>query len=209
MFLLESCVNIIDMRIIGIDEAGRGPVAGPLSVAAVSLEKELSLEEEPLSFLKGDPFKDSKKISPKRRNAIFEFIKGSKDLEFVHLFIKADFIDKNGISMALKCAVEELLEKLGAGFADAILLDGNLYAPDKYTKQETIIKGDEKILEITLASVVAKVMRDKYMEDLAGSFPEYGFEKHKGYGTKQHMELIRKFGLCQEHRNTFLRNLKI
>ena len=194
------------MKIFGIDEVGRGPVAGPLSVAVVWLAKEVDLNTMPFSYLKGDPFKDSKKITSKRRKEIFEAIKLTNLINFEHIFISAKDIDNKGISACLFDAVSKLLQRAKVSHKDKVELDGALKAPNIYNWVSTK-RGDEKILEIALASVVAKVLRDEYMESIDAKYPAYGFAKHKGYGTKAHFEAIKKYGLGNEHRRSFLKNI--
>ncbi len=196
--------NIVFM-FIGIDEAGRGPIAGPLSVAGVKLLGEINLEEKPWVYLKGNPYKDSKKITEKRRVEIFTAISKSDDIEFKHLFIPADEIDKKGISECLYTAVNEILNMFGCT-DEKVALDGSLRAQDKYA-WESVTKGDEKILEIALASIVAKVLRDEYMIKIGKKFPDYCFEKHKGYGTKEHVRMIKKSGVTNEHRLSYMKNI--
>ncbi len=120
-------------------------------------------------------------------------------------------VDKIGISRATMLVVKRSIKKLSSAWKyDSqveILLDGLLHAPAEY-KQKTIIKGDEKEPIISLASIIAKVTRDKYMTKLAETYPEYGFESHKGYGTKKHYESIKKYGISDVHRRSFLKNLK-
>ncbi len=193
---------------IGIDEAGRGPLAGPLSLAAVYLVADLDLKVRPFSYLAGEPFKDSKKLTEKMREAVFEAILNSKEIIFEHLFVSAKEIDKRGLSQALFSSVTELTKRMQEklGLVDGsieLLLDGALRAPSNY-KWSAHTKGDEKFLEITLASVVAKVMRDRYMLKVSEKYPCYSFDKHKGYGTKVHKEAIKKHGKCPEHRNSFI-----
>ena len=192
------------MRILGIDEAGRGPVAGPLSVAVVWFTKDVDLDIKPFYYLNGKPYKDSKRITPKRRKEIFEAVKLNRNIHFEHAFVSAKVIDSKGISACLFEAVSQLLEKAQVTKKDKVELDGALRAPEKYIWQSTK-KGDEKILEIALASVVAKVLRDEYMAKVDAIYPEYGFAKHKGYGTKDHLQAVIKQGLSQEHRRSFLR----
>ncbi len=193
--------------VIGIDEAGRGPIAGPLSVAGVKILGEINLEEKPWIYLKGNPYKDSKKITEKRRIEIFTAIFKSDDIEFKHLFISADEIDKKGISKCLCTAVNEILNMF-ACTNEKVVLDGSLRAQDKYA-WESVTKGDEKVIEITLASIVAKVLRDEYMIKVGEKFPVYGFEKHKGYGTKEHVRMIKEYGITKEHRKSYLKNILI
>lgn len=196
--------------IYGIDEAGRGPIAGPLSVAVVKVEDVEALREdfdtEPLSFMLASPFKDSKKLSEKRRDAIFEYILQAQHIKYEHIFLSAKYIDKHGISEALQKAVADLLLQIGAAPSESVILDGALKAPDIYN-WKSVTKGDEKFIEVALASVVAKVLRDRYMIEIAKKYPGYYFEKHKGYGTKAHFDALRKLGVTHEHRLSFLKKL--
>jgi ribonuclease HII len=236
--------NIKDQKyIIGIDEVGRGPVAGPVCVGAVlmtlkkyddfkkvtdRLKKEtskivgsdgktkigrLSKDDE---FYKLGDLRDSKKLTENRRNAWSEKIHQWRNdgmLDFEYGTLTAKKIDQIGISEALKKCIEIALDKVGAydlvknGADVQILLDGSLHAPEYFEKQKTIIKGDSLEPIISLASVVAKVRRDQYMSDLAQKFPQYGFDNHKGYGTSSHMDAIKKHGISEFHRVSFLKNL--
>lgn len=195
--------------IIGIDEVGRGPVAGPVAVGAVlfSVENKTVLEE----FF--STIKDSKKLTPKKRNEWFEKINGKKEeglLDYRVVFVESNNIDGFGIVPSIQSCLDKSLESL-CGTSDAlqseclVLLDGGLKAPKEFINQETIIKGDEKETIISIASVMAKVSRDSVMCKLAKEYPEYNFEKHKGYGTKAHMEAIQKNGMCKQHRRSFLK----
>ncbi len=190
---------------IGIDEAGRGPLAGPLSVCGLSI-----LNTDKIHFFHDERIRDSKKLSEKRRQEIFLDIQREAragNLKYVVSFISPEKIDEVGMSASLKIATSEILNKFGANEATKILLDGSLRAPDIFLNQQTIIKGDETELSIALASIVAKVLRDEKMLNLAKEYPVYGFDKHKGYGTKLHREAITKFGLSPQHRKTFCRNI--
>ena len=184
--------------IIGIDEVGRGPLAGPVTVAAVL---------KPARFVWKN-FKDSKKLSPEKRD---EFFLKFKTMQYAISSVSNIFIDKFGIAVAIRLAVGRCLSKLknqNAKFKitvqnSKILLDGSLFAPKDYQNQKTIIKGDEKIPIIAVASIIAKVKRDRAMVRLHKKFPEYGFAVHKGYGTKLHQEAIKTHGLCKIHRRSF------
>ena len=197
---------------IGIDEVGRGPVAGPVAVGAVMVSSE-NMSEVVKTFVN---FKDSKKLTPKKRNEWFKNIRQAKEegiLDYKVVFMDNKNIDKFGIAPSIKTCISKSLKNLqGPGpcrFEEClVLLDGGLKAPDEYVNQQTIIKGDEKELLIALASIVAKVSRDALMCKFAKDYPEYEFEKHKGYGTKVHMEAIRKNGMCEIHRQTFLTRIK-
>ncbi|MEK7596573.1 MAG: ribonuclease HII [Patescibacteria group bacterium] len=190
---------------VGIDEVGRGPIAGPLTVCACKVSYTFDF-----SRFKG--IKDSKKLSPKKREEWFVKISGFRargELDFAVSSVSATEIDKIGVAFAIKKALSRALETLAlAPESTLIKLDGALRAPEKFLFQETIIKGDEKIPIISAASIVAKVMRDRHMARQAKLYPLYGFEKHKGYGTKEHFRLIRKHGLSPIHRKSFCRNLQ-
>ena len=185
--------------IVGIDEAGRGPLAGPVCIGAVGVK----IKSKKSNLKNLDGIKDSKKLSPRKREEWRKIIK--KNLETHYVFISHKIIDKIGISQSLKLGVQKVLEKFSLK-PDFVLMDGSLKAPKEY-KQETIIKGDEKIPLISAASVIAKTARDRKMLVLHKKFPRYGLDKHKGYGTKKHYKKISKYGLCEVHRKTFCGNI--
>ena len=187
--------------IVGIDEAGRGPLAGPGCVGAVG--GKLENKNEKLKILEG--IKDSKKLSAKKREEWFKVLRENPEFECHHVFVSNEMIDKFGIRKAVLYGVEKILEKFSRQ-PDLVMLDGSLYAPEKYN-QETIIKGDEKIPLIAAGSIVAKVSRDKVMMNMHQKYPEYCFNEHKGYGTKKHFEKIIKHGFCDIHRKTFCGNV--
>lgn len=180
--------------IIGIDEAGRGPLAGPVSVGVVRVPHDLDL------IALFPKLNDSKKLSEMSRDAIFEILKGT-DISYTATFGSVEDIDSIGITKTVSNALTKGIS--GFGYEDThVYLDGLLHAPPSYT-QETVIGGDGKIPAIMLASVVAKVMRDQYMKELAIVIPNYGFETHKGYGTLAHRTAIQKHGLSGAHRKSF------
>lgn len=194
--------------LIGIDEVGRGPVAGPVAVGAVLVSKE-NLKKVETDFIN---FRDSKKMTPKMRNEWFERIKQAKEnklLDYKVIFVDNEKIDEFGIAPSIRSCVAQSLKSL-CGRSDfprsecLVLLDGGLKAPEEYVNQESITKGDENELLIALASIVAKVTRDSVMCKLALEYPDYHLEKHKGYGTKAHMEAIKKHGISKIHRKTFI-----
>ena len=198
--------------LIGIDEVGRGPLAGPVGVGVVLVSSDFDW-----NVLKG--VKDSKKMTPKNREAIFrqtEILKQNQSLNYQVELVEAKIIDKIGIVPAINQAMNIALNKIATSTPDfnaqdvVIKLDGGLKAPKEYLNQETIIKGDDKELVIGLASVMAKVTRDKYMENIAkqSNFTVYNFQKHKGYGTKAHREAILEHGLSVEHRLSFCKNIR-
>ena len=189
--------------IVGIDEVGRGPLAGPVAVCAFKM---------PVGFktVGFGPLKDSKKLTPKKREETFaklEILKKSKKVDYSVCYESAKRIDKVGISKAIKNCLEKALKNIKAKPAECrVLLDGGLKASKEFLNQKTIIKGDEKERVIAFASIVAKVSRDALMCKMAKKYPKYCFEIHKGYGTEKHCNAIRKYGLSAEHRKCFCKN---
>lgn len=183
--------------IVGIDEVGRGAVAGPLVIgAAVGL-----FDKNNKDFLKG--IRDSKKLTPRKREEWFFRFKKS-EIKFYVSKISNESIDKDGMAWALKSGVADVLKKAKI-MPEIVYLDGGLHAPEKY-KQKTIIGGDDKIPMISAASVYAKVYRDHLMIEMNKRYP-YDFDVHKGYGTKRHFKRIGERGISSVHRKTFLKNL--
>jgi ribonuclease HII len=189
--------------IIGIDEVGRGPLAGPVAVGVFCVKKDFN-------FKKLLGIRDSKKLTPEKREYFFKKIKElekNNEVEYVVTFVSSKEIDKKGISFSIRKALIKSIVGLNKKpELCEVFLDGGLYAPEEYKKQKTIVKGDDKVKVISCASVVAKVLRDRKMCLLAKKYPQYGFEIHKGYGTKKHCESIKKYGICPEHRKCFLKN---
>jgi ribonuclease HII len=190
--------------IIGVDEAGRGPLAGSVSVAAVLLPVGYNMR-------KFNGVTDAKKLTPLRRSVVMDILKEERKkgiLNYACACTGPGGIDEKGIVRAVEHAMYRALYKLNADPKMCfVLLDGSLKAPKKFTCQKTVIRGDEKLKTISLASVVAKVSRDRKMIRLAKRYPLYGFEQHKGYGTKMHYRQIRKYGLSDIHRRSFLKRL--
>lgn len=179
------------VNIAGVDEAGRGPLAGPVCAAAVILPKDAEIEG----------INDSKKLSAKKRDALFNIIKETAVaycVEFVYPDVIDDINIKKATALAMHNAVSNLTKK-----ADFVIIDGNdnipYDIPYKY-----IVKGDAKSQTIAAASILAKVSRDRLMEKLDNDYPQYGFAKHKGYGTKEHIAAIQKFGVSDIHRKSFM-----
>jgi len=194
--------------IVGIDEVGRGPIAGPVAVCAFVIFDEAIIDEIKNFAV---PLFDSKQLSKRSRELWFDHLVGFQKQEkcdFCVSMVSANEIDRIGISKAIKKALAETLDILGCEKEFLILLDGSLYAPAMFTNQITIIKGDEKEPVISFASIIAKVTRDRYMTEQAKKFPKYGFENHVGYGTQTHYEAIKKYGLTKLHRRSFLKNFK-
>lgn len=190
-------------KTVGIDEAGRGPLAGPFSVGLVLIKNDRRLDLFGL--------RDSKKLSESNREKWFLKIKEweSKGLiTTAHVFVSAKIIDKKGLAYVSRYAVKKLLDKASINPKDArVFLDAGLHAPKEFV-QESIVKGDEKIAAISLASIIAKVKRDHFMVRVSKRYPSYQFDVHKGYGTKKHIALIRTEGVTDLHRRVFLKNIK-
>jgi len=190
--------------LIGIDEAGRGPLAGPVSVGAMMVPTDFDF-----NAIKG--IRDSKKLSEKKRDALFEKFEALRDkgeISFAVALSPASVIDREGIVPAIRSALAETLRSLGAGANECeIRLDGSLSAPKEFITQSTIIRGDDTEPVISMASIVAKVLRDRHMKEIARDYPGYGFEIHKGYGTAAHIKVIRERGLSAVHRSTFCTRL--
>jgi ribonuclease HII len=187
--------NIVMAKyIIGIDEAGRGPLAGPVTLAYVACPENIYRR----NFKN---IRDSKKLSFKKRLEWLSHFEKHPYLKFGAASVGQRTIDEDGISKAIRIGIKRLLSRLEIK-PKIVLLDGSLSAPRKYN-QKTIIKGDEKIPIIAAASIIAKVTRDRKMIRLSNAFPEYSFDIHKGYGTKLHRKLLIKYGLSKIHRRSF------
>lgn len=186
--VIDSGYNIV----CGVDEAGRGPLAGPVYAAAVVLPKGHIIEG----------VNDSKKLSEKKREMLFDKII-NEALDFSIATATAEEIDEMNILNATFLAMQRAIDNLKCK-ADFAMIDGNR-APELHIPCLTIVKGDGKSASIAAASVLAKVSRDRYMLEMAEKYPEYQFEKHKGYGTKLHYQMLDEFGPCEIHRKTFLK----
>ncbi len=188
--------------IIGIDEVGRGPVAGPVAVCACAM---------PLSSyrkMKWQGLNDSKKMTQKAREKWYQEAKALKregKIVFSVIYRSNTAIDKKGIAPCIRECVANSLKRLSLPAKDTlVLLDGSLKTPPEYKNQRTIIKGDQKEKIISLASVIAKVSRDAKMDLLHKKYPLYNWKQNKGYGTAEHYRAIHKNGLSLVHRKTFL-----
>lgn len=180
--------------IAGTDEAGRGPLAGPVYAAAVILPTGLEIEG----------LNDSKKLSPKKREKLFDEI-CEKAIAYAIASSDVDTIEKTDILSASQSAMAEAVKSLSVK-PDVVLVDGNI-ARGFSVPAKTVIGGDAISPNIAAASILAKVSRDRYLEDLDKKYPEYNFAKHKGYGTKEHREALIKYGPCPEHRMSFLKKI--
>lgn len=182
------------INICGVDEAGRGPLAGPVCAAAVILH--------PGQIIEG--VNDSKKLSEKKREMLFDVIK-NEVLDYSIAFSTVEEIEDMNILNATMLAMKRAVEGLNVK-ADYALIDGNRLPPLNI-ECEYVIKGDAKSMSIAAASILAKVSRDRLCYEYAKKYPQYGFDKHKGYGTKLHAERIREYGPCEIHRMSFLNKI--
>ncbi|MDE1967041.1 MAG: ribonuclease HII [Patescibacteria group bacterium] len=187
--------------LIGIDEVGRGPIAGPVAVGVFVLLDPLAIK-----LFRG--VKDSKQLTEEKREEWFAKILDAQAegaVDFSVTMKSEAVIDKRGLTYAIKTALNASLKALNVRPADCrALLDGGLKAPAEYLDQKTIIRGDEKEKVIALASICAKVTRDRFMRKMAKKYIGYGLETNKGYGTDEHYEAIRTLGLLPIHRRRFL-----
>ena len=175
----------------GIDEAGRGSLAGPVTAAAVILGKDLRNKD----------LNDSKKLSPKKRLELKKYIEKNA-LAYSVAFVDSSQIDKNNILNSTFKAMHMSLKGLDIE-PDFIIVDGNLFKQYKNLEYKCIIKGDQKYQNIAAASILAKTYRDEYMTNLHLKFPEYDWIRNKGYGTRYHLDMITKFGRTKYHRKSF------
>jgi len=197
--------------VVGIDEAGRGPLAGPVVACAVCLAEIVSL-----------PIKDSKLLSPKKREEIYQLLKNNSNVRWGIGKVSEKVIDRINILQATKLAMQRAVKNLEKNLGKKLenrsmqkkcdrikftrslflIIDGN-FDIDVDTSQKSIIKGDQKVFSIAAASIIAKVTRDRMMINYHKKYPQYGFDRHKGYGTKLHRQKIKKCGFCGIHRKTF------
>ena len=178
-------------QIAGVDEAGRGPLAGPVVAAAVILPEDFDLSG----------IRDSKALTPAQREKSYDRI--VKEALAVGVgIVDTETIDKINILQATYEAMRAALRDMGAAF-DFVLVDGNQLIPKLAVDQKAVVEGDSKSASIAAASIVAKVTRDCIMVELSKKYPGYGFEKHKGYGTKEHLQAIEEQGVCSVHRKSF------
>ncbi|MCW1926334.1 ribonuclease HII [Luteolibacter arcticus] len=189
---LESALRARGLLMVaGVDEAGRGPLAGPVSAAAVILPAKWRC--------KG--LDDSKKLSPAKREQFYARITSDERVAWCVAFAEPDEIDRINILRATHAAMARAVEGL-ARAVDHCLIDG-LRLPAFPWPHDGVVKGDSKSLSIAAASVIAKVTRDRLMTEVALEFPQYGFERHMGYGTREHLEALHRHGPCRHHRRSF------
>jgi ribonuclease HII len=188
--LFDSGITVI----CGVDEAGRGPLAGPVCAAACILPRGLEIEG----------LNDSKKLTEKRRDALYDVIK-EKAVAYGIAFATVEEIEELNILGATYLAMNRAIEQLSVT-PELALIDGNRNAGIQVNSQP-VVKGDSKCADIAAASILAKVTRDRYMLELDKEYPAYGFAKHKGYGTKDHYAAIREHGMSPAHRPSFLKKM--
>ena len=181
--------------VCGVDEAGRGPLAGPVCAATVIFAPDTEL----------DGVNDSKKLSEKKREALFDVI-CQKALAYSIAFASVEEIEEHNILNATYLAMNRAIDGLKIK-ADFALIDGNRVPKDIKIDCQMVVKGDSKSLSIAAASILAKVTRDRLLMEYHLKYPQYNFAKHKGYGTAEHMEAIRKFGISEVHRPSFLKKV--
>jgi len=182
-------------RVVGLDEVGRGALAGPVVAAAVIIIKNLKLK------IKNLPIRDSKKLSPKKREEFYKILTKNPNIEWGIGRVSERVIDKINILEATKLAMGKAINNLKSKI-DFLILDGNFRIKTKIP-QKSIVKADEKVFSCAAASIIAKVNRDKLMMRYHKKYPQYGFDKHKGYPTRLHRLMIKKHGFCKIHRKSF------
>lgn len=184
--------NLYPNKVVyGIDEAGLGPLAGPIVVASCSIQNQF-LSDELLQNIN-----DSKKLTKKKREYLFEIITNTPNIKYSVAVVENHLIDEIGLSNAWKTGI---LNSVTNTSANVCLIDGIRKVIIPNCLSVSIVKGDQKSFSIASASIIAKVSRDRIMQNVHQEFPQYGFDKHVGYGTKQHLESLMKFGPCKYHR---------
>lgn len=176
--------------VVGLDEAGRGPLAGPVVAGAVFFKKNCKINLK---------INDSKKLSQKQREEFYEILTNHKEVKWGVGVVSEKVIDKINILQASKLAMQKAVKNLNADF---LLIDGNFKLQNKIS-EKSIIRGDQKVFSIAAASIIAKVTRDRIMKKMHKKYPDYGFHLHKGYGTALHMANLKQFGPSKIHRKSF------
>ena len=186
------------LRVAGVDEAGRGPLAGPVVAATAVLPLEWDASGLPAALV---GLNDSKQLNEKQRELFFEYLTASNEIQFGVAIVDALTIDSINILQATHRAMNEALDQLEPS-PEHVLVDGTLVRSLRYP-QTAIVKGDARSYSIAAASVLAKVTRDRLMKTFDREFPEYGFAEHKGYGTARHLAALARVGPCHLHRRSF------
>ena len=199
-------------RVVGLDEAGRGPLAGPVVAAAVAIDSRIFTNMTTnftnkhsrrlvVKFVDIRDVRDSKKLTAKKREELYKILIKNPAIEWGIGKVSEKVIDKINIFQATKLAMKKAIAKLKSK-PDFLILDGN-FKINSNILQKSIIKADEKVFSCSAASIIAKVTRDRIMERYHKKYPKYGFKKHKGYPTKFHFRMLKKYGPCKIHRKTF------
>jgi len=189
-------------RVACLDESGRGPLAGPVVAVAVVINSKFKIKNTKLQFkIQNLQIKDSKKLTPRRREKFYKILTNHPQIEWGIARVSEKVIDKINILEATKLAMARAVKKLRIK-PDFLILDGN-FKIDSNIPQKSIVKADEKVLSCALASILAKVYRDKIMQQYHKKFPQYGFNRHKGYPTKLHLRMLKKYDPCKIHRMSF------
>ena len=194
LFLYDKAIKEDFPVLCGVDEAGRGPLCGPVCCAAVVLKDDFCCDE----------INDSKKISEKKREKLFDIII-ENCVSYSIVFVEPQVIDEINILNASLSGMKQAVKELNLT-PDLVIVDGNKVPPEMETETKAVVKGDAKSLSIAAASILAKVSRDRYMEKLHEQYPQYRLDKHKGYPTKLHYELLAEYGIQDFYRKSFLKN---
>lgn len=194
LFLYDKAIKEDFPLLCGVDEAGRGPLCGPVCCAAVVLKDDFCCDE----------INDSKKISEKKREKLFDVII-ENCVSYSIVFIDSKTIDEINILNASLYGMKQAVKELSLT-PDLVIVDGNKIPPEMEIETKSVVKGDAKSLSIAAASILAKVSRDRYMEKLHEQYPQYRLDKHKGYPTKLHYELLAEYGIQDFYRKSFLKN---
>ena len=194
LFLYDKAIKADFPLLCGVDEAGRGPLCGPVCCAAVVLKDDFCCDE----------INDSKKISEKKREKLFDIII-ENCVSYSIVFVEPHIIDDIYILNASLLGVKQAVKQLNLT-PDMVIVDGNKVPPQMETETKAVVKGDAKSLSIAAASILAKVSRDRYMQKLHEQYPQYRLDKHKGYPTKLHYEMLAEYGIQDFYRRSFLKN---
>lgn len=194
LYLYDKAIKEDFPLLCGVDEAGRGPLCGPVCCAAVVLKADFCCDE----------INDSKKISEKKREKLFDVII-ENCVSYSIVFIDSKTIDEINILNASLYGMKQAVNELNLT-PDLVIVDGNKIPPEMEIETKAVVKGDAKSLSIAAASILAKVSRDRYMEKLHEQYPQYRLDKHKGYPTKLHYELLAEYGIQNFYRKSFLKN---
>jgi len=192
--------------VAGLDEAGRGPLAGPVVAACVNFQFSIYNFQSIFNDTIFKQVKDSKKLSPPQREKIYKALIKHPQIKYGVGAVSEKVIDRINILNAAKLAMKKAIascEPRAHKKIDFLLIDGNFKLEKVKIPQKSVVKGDEKVFSIAAASIIAKVTRDRLMKKYHKKYPEYGFAMHKGYGTKAHFSSLEKFGPCKIHRKTF------